>query len=460
MDVREKLRQSFNAAFEYWEIELPVDALEPGVVWLILHRGWTIWTRYDVENGQEYLDYYATHRMTNDRHLRMYVDGDAVGLPTMDLVVGRHVTEAEWEARRVFEAKMLEEKGFIMTDEARDRAVANVRQRGVMVSRRTPRGPGETGTLARAQGCLLGQIAGDALGSLVEFWPPEEIRAKYPDSLRELADGGTWDTIAGQPTDDSEMALSLARMIVGQGRYDPEGARKVYVAWLDSDPFDCGNTVYSGLRKRPDLESQANGALMRISPLGIFGAHREPAEVAEWARQDAALTHPHPVCIEANALFTRAIAHAIRTGCDRWGLYDKIVRWAKDSDIDETLHDAVVGASVAPPDHYGPPTAGWVLVALRNALWQLLTAANLEEALVDTVMRGGDTDTNACICGALFGAVEGAQAVPTQWTECLRNCRPAKGTPGVYRPRPKRFWPVDAPELAERLLRAGAKPVG
>ena len=28
----------------------------------------------------------------------------------------------------------------------------------------------------RAQGCLLGQLAGDALGSLVEFQTPEQIR--------------------------------------------------------------------------------------------------------------------------------------------------------------------------------------------------------------------------------------------------------------------------------------------
>ena len=65
----------------------------------------------------------------------------------------------------------------------------------------------------RAQGCLLGQLAGDALGSLVEFQSPEEIRRNYPKGVQELADGGTWNTIAGQPTDDSEMALLLARML-------------------------------------------------------------------------------------------------------------------------------------------------------------------------------------------------------------------------------------------------------
>ena len=80
--------------------------------------------------------------------------------------------------------------------------------------------------LLRAQGCLLGQLAGDALGSLVEFRAPDDIWREYPNGVRKLADGGTWNTIAGQPTDDSEMALSLARMLVDQGKYDPVEARK------------------------------------------------------------------------------------------------------------------------------------------------------------------------------------------------------------------------------------------
>ena len=142
MDVREKLRQRFNSAFEHWEIELPIDALEPGVVWLIRHRKWTIWTRYDVEeDGREYLDYYADNPMTNDRHLRMYVDGDDEGLPTMDLLVSRDTTEAEIAARRQYAAKLLEEKGFVMTDETRGRDTAHFCRTGAIVSRRAPRRP-------------------------------------------------------------------------------------------------------------------------------------------------------------------------------------------------------------------------------------------------------------------------------------------------------------------------------
>ena len=67
----------------------------------------------------------------------------------------------------------------------------------------------DAAALSRGQGYLLGQLSGDSLGSLVEFRDTEWIRAVYPDGVRELADGGTWDTIAGQPTDDSEMAFPL-----------------------------------------------------------------------------------------------------------------------------------------------------------------------------------------------------------------------------------------------------------
>ncbi len=163
------------------------------------------------------------------------------------------------------------------------------------------------GTLSRAQGCLLGQIAGDSLGSLVEFRSQEDIRREYPNGVHELTDGGTWNTIAGQPTDDSEMALLLARLLTDQGRYDPEKARKAYIFWLDSGPFDCGMTVSSGLRGRPNPDSQANGAMMRISPLGIS----EPTMPRSWLPSGHGRTQRSPIPIRFASKPTR---------CSRWPL--------------------------------------------------------------------------------------------------------------------------------------------
>ena len=315
----------------------------------------------------------------------------------------------------------------------------------------------EDGVLSRAQGCLLGQLAGDSQGSLVEFESPEQIRSRYPHGVRDLADGGTYDLIAGQPTDDSEMALALARMLAERGAYSQAQAREHYVEWLNSDPFDCGNTIYRGLTAVPSRASQANGALMRVSPLGIFGARYEREEVARWAEQDASITHPHPVCRQANALFASAVAFAIRSGCAPESLYREMVTWARAMPSEKTLLETIERAPEAPPSNF-MTQQGWVLIALGNALWQLLNAPTLEEGIIDTVRRGGDTDTNAAICGALLGAVHGRDALPDRWVDAVLGCRPEKGRPGVRRPRPKCYWPVDALDLAQRLSGAPGNP--
>jgi ADP-ribosylglycohydrolase len=98
-----------------------------------------------------------------------------------------------------------------------------------------------------------------------------------------------------------------------------------------------------------------------------------------------------------------AIAQAVRTGTASQDLYQRILIWADEMKMDASLMETINGAAFAPPADY-VHHQGWVLIAFRNALWQLLHAPNLEEGVVDTVMRVGDTDTNAPICGALLGA--------------------------------------------------------
>ena len=80
-------------------------------------------------------------------------------------------------------------------------------------------------------------------------------------------------------------------------------------------------------------------------------------------------------------------------------------------------------------------------------------ARTVEEGLADTILRGGDTDTNAAIAGALLGAVHGREGLPRQWRSMVLSCHPVAGF--AQHPRPMACWPVDVFELAERLLLAG-----
>jgi ADP-ribosylglycohydrolase/fructose-1,6-bisphosphatase/inositol monophosphatase family enzyme len=310
----------------------------------------------------------------------------------------------------------------------------------------------DAGRLARAQGCLLGQLAGDNLGALVEFANESAIRRNHPDGPRRLVDGGVWNILAGQPTDDSEMALALARSIVARGRFEREAALEAYRAWLRSSPFDVGGTVGAALRDHPNPGSQANGSVMRAAPLGIHAHALLPALAAELARQDSSLTHPHPACGDAAAAFVVAVAHAVREGDGPEGAWRAAFDWATGKGAVRLVVEALEAARLAPPVCDGE-SQGWVKVALQNAFHELLHAPSLEEGVVTTVRRGGDTDTNAAIAGALLGAVHGREAVPAQWRSMLLSCRPLP--PRASRVRPRVYWPVDVLEIAERLLLSG-----
>ena len=135
--------------------------------------------------------------------------------------------------------------------------------------------------------------------------------------------------------------------------------------------------------------------------------------------------------------------------------YEDIRVWATELRVEKTLMKAILDAPDSLPADY-VHQQGWLIIAFQNALWQLLYAPSLEEGVVDTVMRGGDTDTNAAIAGALLGAAYGRDALPKQWVDKILSCRPKAGEPRVRRPRPECFWPVDALELATRLVAGGS----
>ena len=299
---------------------------------------------------------------------------------------------------------------------------------------------------SRAGACLLGQVIGDSLGAQVEFKKSAEIARLFPQGVRELADGGVYHTLAGQPTDDSEMALTLARSLVLRKRYEKEAVLAAYREWLQTRPVDVGMTTERGLLGLHTTGSESNGSLMRVSPLGIWAAG-DPARAAAAARQDSALTHPSATCLEACAGYAAAVAAGVG-GADAKGMLASALAHCTGG-----AREAIeAGARGRRPADY-ETHMGHVLIALQNAFY-CLVHHGFEEALVDTVGRGGDTDTNAAIAGALLGAAQGRSAVPSRWVLPLLACRPLDEA-GALRPRPMSCWPDDVLEVAEALLLAG-----
>jgi ADP-ribosyl-[dinitrogen reductase] hydrolase len=330
----------------------------------------------------------------------------------------------------------------------------------------------------RAFGVLLGQCAGDSLGAQVEFSGAASIAARFPKGVREMTGGGPHRIIPGQVTDDSELALALARSIAVEGDWIEEAVAAAYVDWLKSGPFDCGSTC-GGALSRVDLDreiapqikvnaakithSQANGSLMRASPLGVLFARHLAAgtdmkKLVEIARADSALTHAHPNCQQAVAVFTLAIARLVnsdladaqqrRQDAYAFALEVNNVADATSSglvDAKNWIAGLLEDATKKPTENgiNADSQQGWVKHGFQNAFYQLLHAPDFEEGVVATIALGGDTDTNAAISGPMLGALFGAEGIPERWKKTVLNS---------HSYRPATYHADDVEELAKKIL--------
>jgi len=240
-----------------------------------------------------------------------------------------------------------------------------------------------------------------------------------------------------------------------------------YTFWRESDPFDVGGTIRratdamiharqsgtslsAGARAAANLQSEANGALMRQSPLALWGIRHTEESLDRLFREDTALTHPNRVCQDASAAFIVALSACIREGLDGEATYQRACSWDHQYGASPSITSALSEARRQAPNC--EQNQGHVLIALQNAFYQLLNAPTFQEGVVNTVMAGGDTDTNGAIAGALLRGTHGVEAIRQQWSHAVLTCRPEYGSPGVTWPRPQVFWPVDALDPAKRLV--------
>lgn len=315
-----------------------------------------------------------------------------------------------------------------------------------------------------AKGCLVGAFVGDSAGARLEFLGHRPDDTELDDALA-MKGGGVFRVAPGQVTDDGELTLALARALVGEQTYPREKVATNYRSWVASRPFDIGNATSSALRgkvgadvsvadavsasaAKHNLDSKANGALMRVSPLGIWSVKGTVEEAIAAARADASLTHPNPTCQWANAAYVVAIRHLLLNAGDAEGAFSQACRAldeGTDAGADEVrswLEDAEQG--VLPACH---PLAGFVRIAFTHAFHHLLRETTFVNALRQVLSGGGDADTNACIVGGLIGARVGIAGIPESMSLAVLSCDTAKG-----RPRPPWLRTKDAAALANELL--------
>lgn len=256
----------------------------------------------------------------------------------------------------------------------------------------------------KVKGMFVGLFLGDALGVPYERRPIPKVSDKliYPIRNFNRYLHVYKNSIVGQITDDSEMTLALLYSMVENKGYNKEATLFHYFDWahLSKCPFLGKNTrklltikTIKGYEKRykevfslPENEwTQSNGCLMRCGSLFLSSD--------EDIITDCKLTNPHPINLECNLIYCHSLKRLYQ-GMESKKVYQMAVEESK------LTREILVGKTL----NYGE-NKGLAINAFQLAMKTLLDDRSYQEQINDIIFNNlsGDTDTNACIAGAMLG---------------------------------------------------------
>jgi len=273
-------------------------------------------------------------------------------------------------------------------------------------------------TLDKVRGMFMGVFLGDSLGA------PHEFRCNSKTSYTGILEHqgfmttqfqGRKELCVGQVTDDSELTLALLRTIIQDHGYNKNNVIMSYLRWANSGGWMLGkntrvllkgvttlksyqNRINKILQQPMAERSQSNGAMMRCSPLALLYDNTPVVE-------DVQITNPNLVCIDCNLVYISALRLALQ-GFDGITIFNSIKSLAQTEEVRSVL------IQVENREFRNiSENKGWCLHALWCAMVVITSFNNYSEAMnwVITSQQGSDTDTNACISGALLGAILGFQ---------------------------------------------------
>ena len=261
----------------------------------------------------------------------------------------------------------------------------------------------------RYRDAVYGAAVGDALGVPYEFLTRDTFECKG------MVGYGTHGQPAGTFSDDTSMMLALCDSITKLGKVDIDDIRRRFLAWIDGGSyavggvvFDYGGTTYRALHKgkgEAGERSNGNGSLMRTAPLAFNGATDDEI------RAVSAITHAHPISTEACVCFVKIVRGIVEGN----SLAESITLGLPPDGSLDFLADAPA------MERSRIRSGGYVLDTLTAAIWCLANTDTFADCVLTAVNLGDDSDTTACVAGALAGAFYGYDAIPAEWVETLRG---------------------------------------
>lgn len=283
------------------------------------------------------------------------------------------------------------------------------------------------------EGCLVGAMVGDSVGSCVENASTRLVAHRFPSAADLLA------IRPGSYGSTTEMTAALAASLAEHPDFDGDDfAARLLEAWHDARGYGQGTTLALSRLKAgvPWQEAGAgqagrgcygNAAAARSAAVGLV--HEGDAATLRWVAEEAAgLTHTHAHGVEGAVVFSLGVALALGGRDDEFDAGSFLEEIARDVQVREYRTHLETAASMlgrpARPDLV-VERLGNNQTALGSVVTALLcfaaNADSFEDAAAAALRLGGNASAIAAMTLAMSGARLGIDAIPAAWIEGLEK---------------------------------------
>jgi poly(ADP-ribose) glycohydrolase ARH3 len=287
--------------------------------------------------------------------------------------------------------------------------------------------------IAHAQGCLLGTLAGESVGSRAEGMQPGMVRDRYPERADILA------VRPGPYGPATEMTAAVAASLAEFPSFNgPDMAKRLLAGATDRRGYGQGTAAAIARLAAGEEWNQAgvgagarasfgNGAALRSAPVGLLYGH--DVEMLRWVAEEAAgITHQHSLGAEGAVLQAVAVAIALASRgqpISPAGFLLAVGQEAQQREFRSHYEGAAQLTARPPPTRRVVDKLGNGQTALGSVVTAAycfaLNAESFESTIAAVFALGGNASAIAAMAGAISGVYLGVGGIPAHWLAALET---------------------------------------
>ena len=287
---------------------------------------------------------------------------------------------------------------------------------------------------------IMGFVIGDALGVPVEFLNRATLQ-KNP--LKEMVGYGSHRVPEGTWSDDTSLMIAAMDSIREVGDIDYDDIMYKFSEWVSKAKYTATDELFDiGISTRraisnymrgqeptdcgtKGINENGNGSLMRILPFVYYLKYSDLTEEEKvlLINQASSLTHGH----EISKLGCKIYSDYVTLLLDGVIKNEALAR-VKENDYSKyysedslKTYERILKGDIQSLDKSQISSSGYVVHSLEASLWCTLNHDSYEDAVVEAVNLGDDTDTVGAITGSLNGIIYGKENIPERWLNKLRR---------------------------------------